>query len=62
MSCWNATATASPEVGAVQALLPSSTRSGSIRVNAPLARWPGSETESVASPAVDVTVAVVFAV
>ncbi len=37
------------------------TWSGSGRLKAPLRRWPGSETDSVASPAVLVTVAVVLA-
>src|SRR4051812_35105292 len=46
---------------------PADARSGSASANAPLTRWPGavalgSTTESVASPAVEVTVAVVLAV
>src|SRR5690349_16694077 len=62
MRCRNAIATLSLEVGPAQEALPSSTRSGSGSENAPLVRWPGSLTDSVASPAVDVTVAVVDAV
>ena len=62
IDCLNAIATASLEVGPAHADLPSSTRSGSGSVNAPLVRWPGSLTDSVASPAVEVTVADVDAV
>ena len=47
---------------AVQADLESSIRSGSGSENAPLVRWPGSLTDSVASAAVEMTVAVVDAV
>ena len=61
MSCLNVTGTVSLVVGPVQVDLPNSTRSGSARLNAPLVRWPGSVTASVASPAVEVTVAVVWA-
>src|SRR3954462_11160052 len=61
--CWrNVIATWSLETGAVHAVFDSSTRSGSGSENGPLARWPGSETPSAASPAVEMTVAVVAAV
>src|SRR5688572_9958328 len=62
MSCLNVTPTFSLEVGPVQALFASSTRSGSASENAPLVRKPGADTDSVASPAVEVTVASVVAV
>src|SRR4051794_28659458 len=61
--CWrNVMATGSFDTGAVHVALLNSTRSGSGSENAPLVRWPGSLTPSVASPAVEVTVAVVEAV
>src|SRR5437868_2715409 len=61
--CWrNVIATASLDTGPVHDASENSTRSASGSENAPLVRWPGSETLSVASPAVDVTVAVVPAV
>src|SRR4051812_46289866 len=61
--CWrNVIVTGSSDTGFVHVALESSTRSGSGSENAPLVRWPGSETLSVASPAVEVTVAVVEAV
>src|SRR3954468_11673023 len=47
--------------GALQLALLSSTRSGSGSENAPLVRWPGSDTVSAASPAVEITLAVVDA-
>ena len=50
------------DTGALHAAGVSSTCSGCASVNVPLARWPGSETLSVADPAVEVTVAVVEAV
>ena len=50
------------DTGAVHAAFESSTRSGCGSENAPLVRWPGSETVSAASPAVLITVAVVAAV
>src|SRR5689334_19028062 len=49
--------TLSLETGPVHVVFDSSTRSGSGSVNAPLARWPGSETDRVASPAVEMTLA-----
>ena len=61
--CWlNAIATGSLETGPVHAAFESVTCSGSGRLNAPLVRWPGSLTESAASPAVLMTLAVVEAV
>src|SRR5690349_9342931 len=62
MCCENPMVTGSLDTGAVHDAFDSVTCSGSGSVNAPLARWPGSETLSVASPAVEVTVAVVEAV
>src|SRR5688572_25500698 len=55
-------ATVSLDTGAVQAALLNSTRSGSGRANAPLVRWPGSLTVRAASPALEITLAVVPAV
>ena len=49
-------------VGAVQADLANSISQRLASENAPLVRWPGSETDSVASPALLVTVAVLVAV
>src|SRR4051794_5688212 len=61
--CWrNVIATASLDTGPVHDAFENSTRRASGSENAPLVRWPGSETVSAASPAVDVTVAVVEAV
>src|SRR5689334_14295480 len=54
--------TMSLDTGALQLALLNETRSGSGSENAPLVRWPGSETLSVASPAVLMTVALVDAV
>ena len=54
--------TASLETGAVHADFENATRSGSTSENAPLVRWPGSLTDSAASPAVEMTLAVVDAV
>src|SRR5688500_5609746 len=51
--------TAALDTGPVQAAWLNSTRSGSARLNAPLARWPGPETVRVASPAEEMTFAVV---
>src|SRR3954452_3381326 len=62
MCCENRIAKASLDTGPFHVRGRSSTCSGSGSENAPLVRWPGSETLSVASPAVDVTVAVVPAV
>src|SRR3954454_15760615 len=61
MACLNEIATASLETGAVHAAFESETWSGSGSANDPLERYPGSETLSAASPAVEVTVAVVEA-
>src|SRR4051795_12072536 len=61
--CWlNPIVTGSLDTGADQVLLENATSSGSCSVNAPLLRWPGSETLSAASPAVEMTFAVVCAV
>src|SRR6478735_1645368 len=62
MLCLNVTGTASLDVGPAHTALPSSTRNGCGRLKAPLVRCPGSLVVSVASPAVEVTVAVVDAV
>ena len=62
IACRNVTVTAALDTGAVHAPCDSSTRSGCGSVNAPFTRWPGSDTLSVASPAVLVTVAPVVAV
>src|SRR3954454_17993437 len=60
--CWrNVMATGSLDAGAVQAAFESSTRSGSASENAPLVRWPGSDTLSVALSAVEMTSAEVVA-
>ena len=56
-SCRKVMPTDSLLVGPVQADLASSTRSGCASEKAPLVSWPGSEKESVASPALLVTVA-----
>src|SRR4051812_19472770 len=61
--CWrNVIATGSLETGPVHDAFENSTRSASGSENAPLVRWPGSLTDSVASPAVEITLAVVDAV
>ncbi len=62
IDCLKATSTTSPETGPDQAAFDSSTRSGCARLKAPLTRWPGSLVVRVASPAVEMTVAVVAAV
>ena len=54
----NVIATAALDTGPVQVAGVISTRSGSGSENVPLVRWPGSETLSVASPAVLMTLAV----
>ena len=59
ISCLKPTSTTSLETGAVQLVLLNETWSGSASENAPLVRWPGSLTLSVASPAVLTTFAVV---
>src|SRR3954454_22550654 len=67
MACLNVTGTTSLEVGADQVFTTPRPCSGCGREKAPLTRWPGavglgSATVSVASPAVEITVAVVEAV
>ena len=62
MCCAKAIITASFDTGAVQAAFENDTPSGSGNVNAPLARWPGSDTLNAAAPAVLITFAVVDAV
>src|SRR3954471_483866 len=60
--CWrNVIATPALETGPVHAAGAISTRSASGSENAPFVRWPGSDTESAASPAVEITFAVVVA-
>src|SRR4051794_4277447 len=61
--CWrNLIVTGSFETGAVHDAFESDTRSGSDRANDPLLRQHGSLTLSVASPAVEITFALVVAV
>src|SRR5262249_11515566 len=62
MCCLKPIVTGSLETGAVQALLDSSTTSDDGRENDPLVMWPGSEYVSAASPAVEMTLALVDAV
>ena len=67
MACVNVTGTDSLEVGAAHVLMTPRPPSGLASENVPLTRWPvavglGSATLSVASPAVEITVAVVEAV
>ena len=62
ISCLNVIVTGSFDTGPVHADLLNSTRSGSASENAPLVRWPGSDTVSAASPAVEMTFADVDAV
>src|SRR4051794_11674593 len=62
MACLNVRLIAPLEIGPFHVCGLISTRSGCGRLNAPLVRWPGSLTVSVASPAVLVIVAVVVAV
>src|SRR4051812_28646962 len=67
IDCLNVTGTDSLEVGAIQVLIVPRPCSGWVRANAPLTSLPvlaalGSATLSVASPAVEMTVAVVDAV
>src|SRR5690349_15226635 len=56
------TSTVSLETGPVQADFENATRSGSARENAPLVMCPGSDTVNDASPAVEMTFALVRAV
>src|SRR4051794_25257823 len=61
--CWrNVIATAALETGPVHAAGAISTRSASGSANAPFIRCPGSLTDSIASPAVETTLAAVAAV
>ena len=63
MSCLNVMSTLSLETGAVHADFENETRSGSARENAPLVRYAGDGvTDRAASPAVEMTFAVVVAV
>ena len=61
MCCLNAIVTGSLDTGAVHVALENETSSGDGSENAPLTRWPGSDTVSAASPAVEITFAVVDA-
>src|SRR5262245_4077452 len=61
IGCLKPIANSSLETGPVQLDFSGVTSSGEASENAPLVRWPG-ETDSAASPAVDVTVALVCAV
>src|ERR1700742_3215500 len=61
--CWlKPIVTASLETGALQLDFENVTCSGSASENAPLVRWPGSDTVSAASPAVEMTSAALDAV
>src|SRR5689334_17652931 len=62
MCCVTPRSTGSFDTGADQLVLESETCSGSGRLNAPLARWPGTETLSAASAAELITLAVEDAV
>ncbi len=62
IACLNVIGTFALATGALHCVVPSSTRSGCGRLNAPLVRRPGSLTLSVASPALEVTVASLVAV
>ena len=62
MCCLNDSGTAALETGADHVFGAQSTTSGDGSVKVPLVRWSGPENDSAASPAVDVTVAVVDAV
>src|SRR5262249_42865434 len=56
--CWRKViVTGALETGPGHVVFESSTRNGSGSVNAPFVRWPGSETLSDASPAVEITLA-----
>src|SRR4051794_19241448 len=60
--CWrNVIVEAALDTGALHAFGAISTRSASGSENAPLVRWPGSETDSAALAAVEMTLAVVLA-
>ena len=61
--CWeNVIVTGSLDTGAVHCDFENATPSGLGSEKAPLVSWPGSETLSVASPAVEMTFAAVVAV
>src|SRR5689334_5888179 len=62
IGCVNVMFDVACDTGPDQLLGAIATCSGCGSVNAPLARWPGSDTLSAASPAVDTTSAVVVAV
>ena len=62
MCCLKPIVTDSFDVGAVQAAFDNDTSSGDGSENAPFTRCPGSEYVSAASPAVEITDAVVDAV
>src|SRR3954451_16763885 len=62
MACVNSRVETALETGAFQVLGVIATRSGCGRLNVPFIRRPGSETDSVASPAVEITFAVELAV
>ena len=62
MCCLKPIVTASLDTGAFQADFDSDTSSGDGSANVPFIRWPGSEYDSAASPAVEITLAVVEAV
>ena len=60
--CLNAIVTGSLATGPVQVDFEKLTSSGDGSANAPFIRWPGSDTVSAASPAEEMTLAVVAAV
>jgi hypothetical protein len=62
MCCLNVIVTLSLDTGAAQADFENSTPSADGSENAPFVRCPGSDTVSVASPAVEMTLASVVAV
>ena len=62
MCCLNEIVTGSLDTGASQVDFEKATSSGDGSENEPFIRWPGSETLSAASPALEITLAVVEAV
>ena len=62
MCCLNAIATGSLDTGAVHVDFDRATSSGEGSAKVPFVKWPGSDTLSVASPADEITLAVVDAV
>ena len=62
MCCLNAIGTGSLEIGCAQVAFEKETSSGEGSGNEPFIRWPGSLTLNAASPAVEITFAVVDAV